>query len=583
MRLSNWPEWQAADDKQLDAHFDAGTVGEAVPRPREDPMKPSQVFRLVWNRLVKPTGVRKSRACLDGSKRAAPWLRQMVQTYSSCVELPCLRAFIAICANKGYYICFGDVDNACQQSPPPSVACFLNIDDTIADWHERRFGEVLDRSSQVIPLFEALQGHPEAGVLWERPITDVLINKMKFKNTTHEKKLCIGTIDGEEVLACRQVDDFAAGAASKAAAEKFMDVLREHVQSEHDGMGIPSPEGLCQRCNGPDIFQTRDCIKIGCESHIDRMMQTHGWDKPSESQQDSSKMVPVSPTVVNKLMTLEGPPEKSPEAHDLALRFGFSCRNALGELICACVICRLDIGCAACLMARFSSAPHEQHFIAIKGVCRCLRATKSWGITCQRERPLNDLPVGPFVFLDHDPSLPLFPFIHRDELATLLDAAHAADLRDRRSIAGLLMLFCCAAIAWKSRIQSVVATSSTEAEFCASVTAAKLTKCLRCVFQELGVLRPGPSRMFVDNQAALAMINESRPTPRARHIDTQHFAIQEWRLNGDIIMLFLAGLLNAAHALTEALGWILHCRHVRRGMGHCRIGSPDDSNNSAPT
>ena len=60
IRLSNWQEWRDADDKQLDAHFDAGTIGMAVPRPKHDPMTPSQVFRLVWNRLVKATRVRKS-------------------------------------------------------------------------------------------------------------------------------------------------------------------------------------------------------------------------------------------------------------------------------------------------------------------------------------------------------------------------------------------------------------------------------------------------------------------------------------------------------------------------------------------
>ena len=72
MTLPNWNEWQAADDKQLDSHFEAGTIGMAVPRPVSSPEKPSQVFRLVWARLVKANGARKSRACLDGSKRAAP-------------------------------------------------------------------------------------------------------------------------------------------------------------------------------------------------------------------------------------------------------------------------------------------------------------------------------------------------------------------------------------------------------------------------------------------------------------------------------------------------------------------------------
>ena len=32
MRLANWSDWQKADDKQLDAHYNAGAIGKAVPR-----------------------------------------------------------------------------------------------------------------------------------------------------------------------------------------------------------------------------------------------------------------------------------------------------------------------------------------------------------------------------------------------------------------------------------------------------------------------------------------------------------------------------------------------------------------------
>ena len=55
MTLPNWNEWQAADDKQLDSHFEGSTIGMAVPRPVSSPEKPSQVFRLVWARLVRQT------------------------------------------------------------------------------------------------------------------------------------------------------------------------------------------------------------------------------------------------------------------------------------------------------------------------------------------------------------------------------------------------------------------------------------------------------------------------------------------------------------------------------------------------
>jgi hypothetical protein len=71
------------------------------------------------------------------------------------------------------------------------------------------------------------------------------------------------------------------------------------------------------------------------------------------------------------------------------------------------------------------------------------------------------------------------------------------------------------------------------------------------------------------------MINENKPTPRSRHIDIQHFAVQEWRADGLIVVRHLAGILNPADQETKALGWALHSRHARRSMGH--FGRPDVS------
>ena len=185
-------------------------------------------------------------ACLDGSKRAAPWLHMLVQTYSSCIELLCLQAFIATCINQGYHIAFGDVENAYQQSPPPSIDCFLEIDDTVYDWCLRKYGKRLNKHKDIIPLCSALQGHPEASVLWDCLITEILINKMGFRNTVHEQNIYSGTNDGKDVLVCRQVDDFAVGAESPNAAELFITKIHEHVQAEYAAMGIETEGGLYQ-------------------------------------------------------------------------------------------------------------------------------------------------------------------------------------------------------------------------------------------------------------------------------------------------------------------------------------------------
>ena len=87
---------------------------------------------------------------------------------------------------------------------------------------------------------------------------------------------------------------------------------------------------------------------------------------------------------------------------------------------------------------------------------------------------------------------------------------------------------------------------------------------------DLGFAQTGPTPLCEDNQAAIAMINERKPTPRSHHIDIQHFAIQEWRQRGIVEMRFIPGVINPADQATKSLGWVLHARHGRRAVGHCR-------------
>jgi hypothetical protein len=58
------------------------------------------------------------------------------------------------------------------------------------------------------------------------------------------------------------------------------------------------------------------------------------------------------------------------------------------------------------------------------------------------------------------------------------------------------------------------------------------------------------------------MVNADRPTELSRHIDIQHFAIQEWRQRGDIKLAHIPGVMNPADAQTTPLGWILPCESL---------------------
>jgi hypothetical protein len=153
-------------------------------------------------------------------------------------------------------------------------------------------------------------------------------------------------------------------------------------------------------------------------------------------------------------------------------------------------------------------------------------------------------------------------------LTGFVDAAHANDLRNRRSTTGYGFVFNGGGVAYRSKTQSVTATSSTEAEFLAAVSAAKTAKYLRAVLHELGFTQQSPTPLYVDNISAIQIVNARRPTDRSRHIDIQAFAIQEWKDNGDHLLYHIPGVLNPADSLTKPTGWVLHSRHFRRLMGH---------------
>ena len=68
------------------------------------------------------------------------------------------------------------------------------------------------------------------------------------------------------------------------------------------------------------------------------------------------------------------------------------------------------------------------------------------------------------------------------------------------------------------------------------------------------------------------MANAGKPTERARHIDIQYFAIQQWTQRKIIALDHVPGTINQSDALTKALGSVLLYRHCSRMMG--KAGSP---------
>jgi hypothetical protein len=562
-RLATWELWHRGPKgelAQLDEMHRQGMYGEPVYAPSN-----AIILRQHWVYTLKADGTRKARNCCDGSYRAAPILHGTAKTYASCIEQPCMRLFFALASLYGLSIYGADATNAFANSPPPAVPTFVAIDDAYADWYLERFGITLDRT-MVLPVQHALQGHPESGYLWELTINSILTS-LGFSSTTHERNLYRATIQDSLVLVCRQVDDLAIACSTPNVADDLIASLQCHVTMKN--------LGLLTSFNGVDIDQTQHYIKISCSSYLRRFLLTHHWDVPSATDR-STPFEPLAPSVFTELQTTVGPAEHTSEHKALETSHGFRYRQVIGELIYAYVVARLDIGFAISCLSKYNSAPAAIHYRSLVRLAKYLRQNLEWGLIFWRVSPHPSLPLGSFTPISVPSQPPLPPFPPSPEpfhLVGFADAAHATDLTNRRSFSGFCFLLAGAAVVYKSKQQSVVATSATEAEFICAVQAAKTAKYLRTVLSELQVPQSMPTIIYEDNRAAIDMVNSNKPTPRSRHIDIQHFAIQEWKRRKIVLLEHIPGVISPPDALTKALGWVLHSRHVRRMMGH--YGPPE--------
>ena len=75
------------------------------------------------------------------------------------------------------------------------------------------------------------------------------------------------------------------------------------------------------------------------------------------------------------------------------------------------------------------------------------------------------------------------------------------------------------AISWSSRLQSLVALSTTEAEFIAAVSCGQEMLWLRNLLTEFGYQFNGASTLFIDNQSAISVANNPEHHGRMKHLD----------------------------------------------------------------
>jgi hypothetical protein len=562
MQTESWTKFRDSEWIQLDKYSNQDMFGEPCPHPSS---ADTVVLPWVWTYLYKidPVSledVEKSRGTCNGGSRHGK-IVTLAETYAACVEQPAHRMVWAIIAGLNYIGLGCDVSNAFAEAPPPKKPYFMVIDQQFRDWWDNKLKLPAIPYGYVLPVLKNLQGHPEAPRLWHLHIQAILLNTMGFDHTTHEPCLYWRTHPTHGlVLILRQVDDFIIGAATAAIALDYKQEIQNHMANPLNELGI------IKRFNGIDIHQTKYYIKLSCETYIDKIVQHHGW----QLEKAANLPVPMrNDTTYQAALELTNGPDEAKEQRALEHEMTFSYRQAIGELIFAMTICRLDISPALIKLAQYSQNPAKCHYKATKAVFVFLNATKYEGIYYWRKQPNETLPDDPFPTTFSKAGVLAAYFTIEEPLRAVgaSDSTWANDRRHRRSTGGIVFLLAGGAIFYRTRLQPTVAQSSTEAEFAFMTDAGKAALYIRSIMEELGLEQTLATPISVDNRGARQLSNAQQPTRRTRHVDMKEFVILQWTEEERILYTDVPTALNPSDSLSKPTGRVKFYEHTDVLMG----------------
>ena len=213
--------------------------------------------------------------------------------------------------------------------------------------------------------------------------------------------------------------------------------------------------------------------------------------------------------------------------------------SVVGSLMYAQICTRPDISFTVGMLGRYQSNPGLDHWKAAKKVLRYLQGTKEYMLSYRRSDHL--------------------------EVIGYSDSDYAGCVDTRKSTCGYLYLLAGGAISWKSVKQSVIATSTMEAEFVACVEAMVQAKWLRNFISGLGIVDSIARllKIYCDNSAVFFSKND-KYSKGAKHMELKYFAVKEEVQKQRVSIEHISTNLMIADPLTKGLPPKTFTSHVER-------------------
>ncbi|GJS65668.1 putative ribonuclease H-like domain-containing protein [Tanacetum coccineum] len=350
---------------------------------------------------------------------------------------------------------------------------------------------------KVYKVVKALYGLHQAPRAWYATLSTFLL-KSGYRRGTIDKTLFIKKDKNDIMLVQVYVDDIIFGSTKKSWCDDFEALMKSRFQM--------SSMGELTFFLGLQVKQKEDGIFISQDKYVAEILKKFDF---------ASVKIASTPIETQKPLT------KDEEAADVDVHLY---RSMIGSLMYL-TASRPDIMFAVCACSRFQVTPKTSHLHAVKRIFRYLKGKPKLGLW--------------------------YPRVSSFDLEAYSDSDYARANLDRKSTTGGCQFLGRRLISWQCKKQTIMATSTTEAEYVAAANC-----CGQVLWIQNQMLDYGfnfmNTKIYIDNESTICIVKNPVFHSKTKHIEIRHHFIRDAYEKKLIQVLKIHTDDNVADLLTKA-------------------------------
>ena len=399
---------------------------------------------------------------------------------------------------------------------------FLNRDLEEKVYMEQPQGfETTSKRNLVCRLKKSIYGLKKASRQWYLKFNDTVLS-YGFVEMTVDRSIYMKVVGSKFIILVLYVDDILLAASDRGLLHDVKNYLSSNFEMKD--------MGEASYVIGIEIFRDRSqgILGLSQKAYINKVLERF--------KMESCTLSPV-PIQKGDNFSLSQCPKNDLEHKEMD---NIPYASIVGSLMYAQTCTRPDISFAVGMLGRYQSNPGLFHWRAAKKVLRYLQGTKDHMLTYRRTSNL--------------------------EVVGYSDSDYAGCKDTRKSIFVYLFLLDDRAISWKSGKQSVIATSTMEAEFIACFEATVQSLWLRNFFNGLSIMCTIAKQMsiYCDNAAAVFFSKNDRYSKGAKHMDLKYLSVKEEVQNQSVQIVHIGTHDMIADPLTKGLAPKTFIGHISK-------------------